>query len=86
MPFSIRLFHHFPSTVRCDIPTLDYSNPQGTVWNLSCTGWRLSCNLPMRSGARKIMTLVYRRSMVTIPSVPNWDVASTTLFITGLRL
>lgn len=34
---------------------------QGTVWNLSCTGWRLSGDPPMRPG--KILSLT-----VTLPN------------------
>ncbi|MEO7860419.1 MAG: PilZ domain-containing protein [Nitrospirales bacterium] len=30
---------------------------QGTVWNLSCTGWRLSGDLPMRPGEPLSLTV-----------------------------
>jgi hypothetical protein len=30
---------------------------QGTVWNLSCTGWRLSGDLPMRRGETLSLTI-----------------------------
>ena len=47
MPFSIRPFHRFP--VQCSVTY--HAGPfqgQGTIWNLSCSGWRLSGNLPRR--------------------------------------
>ncbi len=47
MPFSIRPFRRFP--VQCSVTY--HAGPyqgQGTVWNLSCTGLRLSGDLPMR--------------------------------------
>jgi len=48
MPFSTRPFHRFP--VHCAVTSnAGQFQGQGTVWNLSCTGWRLSGDLPMRS-------------------------------------
>jgi hypothetical protein len=47
MPFSIRPHRRFP--VQCTV--MYNAGPfqgQGTIWNLSCTGWRLSGDLPMR--------------------------------------
>jgi len=49
MPFSIRPYRRFP--VQCSV--IYNAGPfqgQGTIWNLSCTGWRLSGDLPMRPG------------------------------------
>ena len=60
MPFSIRSFQRFP--VYC--PATYSVGPfqgQGTVWNLSCIGWRLSGDLPMRPG--EILSL-----SVTLPN------------------
>ena len=37
---------------------------QGTLWNLSCAGWRFSGNLPIRPG--KILSLT-----VILPSQPS---------------
>ena len=45
MPFSIRLFRRFP--VHCDVPRWPFQG-KGILWNLSCIGWRLSVDLPMR--------------------------------------
>jgi hypothetical protein len=49
MPFSIRPYRSFP--VQCAV-TYNAGPFQGqsTIWNLSCTGWRLSGDLPMRPG------------------------------------
>ena len=49
MPFSIRLYRRFP--VQCSViyNAVPFQG-QGTIWNLSCTGWRLSGDLPMRPG------------------------------------
>ena len=49
MPFTLRPFRRFP--VQCDVTY--YAGPiqgQRTIWNLSCIGWRLSGDLPMRPG------------------------------------
>ena len=49
MPFRIR-----PSAVSlCNALVMYNAGPfrgQGTAWNLSCTSWRLSGDLPMRPG------------------------------------
>lgn len=56
MPFSIRLFRRFP--VQC---VASYSSGpfrgNGTVWNLSPSGWRLSGDLPMRPGESLSLTV-----------------------------
>ena len=47
MPFSVRPYRRFP--VQCSVTYNAGSFPgQDTIWNLSCTGWRLSGDLPMR--------------------------------------
>jgi hypothetical protein len=49
MPVTLRPFRRFP--VQC--PVTYNAGPfqgQGTIWNLSVNGWRLSGNLPMRPG------------------------------------
>jgi len=49
MPFTLRPFRRLP--VPCAV--MYRAGPfqgLGTVWNLSCTGWRLSGDLPMRPG------------------------------------
>ena len=56
MPFSIRPFRRFPlhSSVS------DYAGPfqsQGTVWNMACSGWRLSGDLHRRPGESFSLTV-----------------------------
>ena len=49
MPFSIRPYRHFP--VQCAITyNAGPFQGQGTIWNLTCTDWPLSGDLPMRPG------------------------------------
>ena len=67
MPFSIRPYRRFP--VQCSV--LYNAGPfqgQGTVWNLSTTGWRLSGNLPMRPGETLSLT-------VTLPNEQRIEVS-----------
>jgi hypothetical protein len=57
MPFSIRTYHRIP--VQCSV--IYSSGPfqgEGTVWNLSSTGWRISGDLPMRSGEFLSLTVI----------------------------
>jgi PilZ domain len=56
MPFSIRPDRRFP--VQCAVPyNAGPFQGQGTIWNLSCTGWRLSGDLPMRPGETISLTV-----------------------------
>ena len=51
MPFSIRPYRRFP--VRCSVTyNAGQFHGQGTVWDLSCTGGRLSGHLPRVQGKR----------------------------------
>jgi hypothetical protein len=63
MPFSIRPSRRFP--VHCSV-TYNAGPFQGQ-WNLSCTGWRLSGDLPMRPGETLSLT-------VTLPNEQCIDV------------
>jgi hypothetical protein len=66
MSFSIFLFCRFP--VHCSVSSnADPFQSQGTVWNLSCTGWPLSGDLPMRPGKTLSLT-------VTLPNAQRVDV------------
>ncbi len=66
MSFSIRPFRRFP--VHCSVSyNAGPFQGQGTVWNLSCTGWRLSGDLPMRPGEALSLT-------VTLPNEQRIDV------------
>ena len=56
MPFSIRPFRRFP--VQCAVTyNAGPFQGEGMVWNLSCTGWRLSGDLPMRQGEPLSLTV-----------------------------
>lgn len=56
MPFSISPFRRFP--VHCAVTyNAGPFQGQGTIWNLSCIGWRLSGDLPMRAGKTLSLTL-----------------------------
>ena len=56
MPFSIRPYRRFP--VQCSVTYNTGSfQGQGIIWNLSCTGWRLSGDLPMRTGETLSLTV-----------------------------
>ena len=66
MPFTIRPFRRFP--VQCAVTY--HAGPfqdQGTAWNVSCTGWRLSGDLPMRPGEPLSLT-------VTLPNEPRIEI------------
>jgi len=66
MPFSIRPFRSFP--VHCYVTyNAEPFQGQGSIWNLSCTGWRISGDLPMRPGE----TLSLK---VTLPNDQRIDV------------
>ena len=56
MPFTICPFRRLP--VQC---VVTYNSGlfqcQDTAWNLSCTGWRLSSDLPMRPGETLSLTV-----------------------------
>ena len=48
---------------------------QGTIWNLSCTGWRLSGDLPMRPGETLSLTVTLpNEQRIEIPeAVVRWS-------------
>ncbi len=53
MPFSIRPFRRFPVQRLVTYHTEPFQG-QGTFWSLSCTGWRLSADLPIRPGEARL--------------------------------
>jgi hypothetical protein len=74
MPFVLRPFRRFP--VPCSVTY--HSGPfqgHGMVWNLSCTGWRLSGDLPMRSGETLslIVTLPNEQRIEVPEAVVRWS-------------
>ena len=74
MPFVLRPFRRFP--VQCAV--MYHAGPfhgQGTVWNLSCTGWRLSGDLPMRPGEALSLTVTLpNKQRIVVPdAVVRWS-------------
>ena len=56
MSFSIRPYRRFP--IFCPVTYhAGLHEGQGTIWNVSLNGWRLSGNLPMRSGETVSLTV-----------------------------
>jgi hypothetical protein len=74
MPFSIRPFRCFP--VQCSVSyNAGPFQGQGTVWNLFCTGWRLSDDLPMRLGETLSLTVTLpNEQRIVVPeAVVRWS-------------
>ena len=72
MPFTLRLYQRFP--VHCSVTyNAGLFQGQGIVWNLSCTGWRLSGDLPLRAGELCSLT-------VSLPNQPRIDVAESVVW------
>jgi hypothetical protein len=74
MSFVLRAFRRFP--VQCAVTY--HAGPfhgQGTVWNLSCTGWRLSGDLPMRPGEALSLTVTLpNEQRIVVPdAVVRWS-------------
>ena len=74
MPFSIRPYRRFP--VQCSVTyNAGPFQGHGTIWNLSCTGWRLSGNLPMRPGETLSLTVTLPNEQhILVPvAVVRWS-------------
>ena len=74
MPFTIRPYRRFP--VPCAVTyNAGPFQGQGTVWNLSCTGQRLSGDLPLRPGATLSLTVTLpnARRIVVPEAVVRWS-------------
>jgi hypothetical protein len=74
MPFSIRSFRRFP--VQCSVTyNAGPFQGQGTIWNLSYTGCRLSGDLPMRPGELLSLTVTLpNEQRIEIPeAVVRWS-------------
>ncbi len=72
MPFTVRPYGRF--AVGC--PATYQVGPfegHGTVWNLSCCGWRLTGDVPMRLGETLSLT-------VTLPNEQRFDVAESVVW------
>jgi hypothetical protein len=69
MSFSMRPSRRF--RVHCPVTyNAGQFQGQGTVWNLSCAGWRLSGDLPMRPGETLSLT-------VTLPNEQRIEIHET---------
>ena|SRR5437870_1599291 len=74
MPLTLRPFRWFP--LQCSVTyNAGPFQRQGTVWNLSCTGWRLSGDLPMRSGETLSLTVTLpNEQRIEVPeAVVRWS-------------
>ena len=74
MPFSIRPFRRFPVHCAATYNAGPFQG-QGTIWNLSCTGWRLSGDLPMRPGETLSLTVTLpNEQRIVVPeTVVRWS-------------
>ena len=73
MPFIIRPYRRFP--VHC--PVSYNAGPfqgQGTVWNISVNGWKLSGDVPLRVGQMcpLTVTLPNQESIVVAAAIVRW--------------
>ena len=74
MPFTIRPFCRFPVQSFVTYKAGPFRG-QGTVWNLSCTRWRLSGDLPMRPGEPVSLTVtLLNEQCIEMPeAVVRWS-------------
>ncbi len=73
MPFSVRPYLRFP--VRCAVTY--HAGPlqgQGTVWNLSLYGWKLSGDVPLQVGQTCSLTvnLPFEESIFVAAAIVRW--------------
>ena len=74
MPSVLRPYRRFP--VQCAVTyNAGPFQGQGTVWNLSSAGWRLSGDLPMRPGETLSLTITLpNEQCIEIPeAVVRWS-------------
>ncbi len=68
MPFIIRPFRRFP--VQCAVSYhAGLARGQGTLWNFSVNGWKLSGDVPLRVGQLCSLT-------VSLPNQPSFVVSA----------
>ena len=73
MPFTLRLYQRFP--VHCSVTyNAGPFQGQGTVWNLSLSGWKLSGDLPLQVGQMCSLTvnLPNEESIVVTAAIVRW--------------
>jgi hypothetical protein len=69
MPFWIRPYRRFPVQRAVTYHAGQFQG-RGTVWNLSCIGWRLSGDLPMRPDESLTLTVTLpNEQRIEIPDV-----------------
>ena len=73
MPFIIRPYRRFP--LHCSVTyNAGPSQGQGTVWNFSVNGWKLSGDVPLRVGQTcpLTVTLPNQESLVVAAAIVRW--------------
>lgn len=73
MPFTLRLYQRFP--VRCSVTyNAGPFQGQGTVWNVSLSGWKLSGDVPLRVGQTcpSTVTLPNQESIFVAAAIVRW--------------
>jgi len=73
MPFTLRLYQRFP--VHCDVTYhAGTFQGQGTLWNLSLSGWKLSGDLPLHVGQTCSLTvnLLNEESIYVAAAIVRW--------------
>lgn len=74
MLFTIRPYRRF--AVRCSVPhNAGPFQGQGTVWNFSCSGWRIAGDLPMPPGETLSLTITLpNKQRIDVPeAVVRWS-------------
>jgi len=73
MPFTLRLYQRFP--VHCSVTYhAGLFQGQGTVWDFSLIGWKLSGDVPLRVGQTCSLTvnLPNEESIVVAAAIVRW--------------
>ena len=73
MPFLLRLYQRFP--VYCSVTyQAGLFQGQGTVWNFSLSGWKLSGDVPLQVGQTCSLTvnLPIEESIVVAAAIVRW--------------
>ena len=73
MPFTLRLYQRFP--VHCSVTYhAGLFQGQGTVWDFSLIGWKLSGDVPLRVGQTCSLTvnLPNQESLFVVAAIVRW--------------
>jgi PilZ domain len=74
MPFVLRPYRRF--VVQCPVTySIGPFQGHGTIWNLSCTGCRISGDLPMRPGETLSLTITLpNKKRIEVPeAIVRWS-------------